>query len=119
MCSNLKSCLRREVLARRDDMTAEERKRENELLTEAVIQHPLFAASERVLLFAGYGSEVDTSEILREAFVSGKQVYLPKVVFGSDIPTMIFYRIESRDQLQGGYRGIPEPAGDTEQYVFS
>ena len=21
--------------------------------------------------------------------------------------------------MQGGYRGIPEPAGDTEQYVFS
>ena len=115
----LKSCLRKEVLAKRNAMTEKERKRESELLTEAVIQHPLFAASEMVLLFAGYGSEVDTSEILREAFVSGKQVYLPKVVSGSDIPTMIFYRIESRDLLQGGYRGIPEPAGDTEQYVFS
>ena len=76
----LKSCLRKEVLAKRNAMTEKERKRESELLTEAVIQHPLFAASERVLLFAGYGSEVDTSEILREAFVSGKQVYLPKVV---------------------------------------
>ncbi|MGN0425558.1 MAG: 5-formyltetrahydrofolate cyclo-ligase [Acetatifactor sp.] len=117
--STLKSCLRREVLAKRDAMTAEDRKRENELLTGAVTQHPLFVTSDKVLLFAGYGSEADTSGMIREAFVSGKKVYLPKVVSGSDIPTMIFYRIENRDQLQSGYRGIPEPAGDTEQYVFS
>lgn len=114
-----KSFLRREILAKRDALSKEDRERENRLLTDAVTHHPLFVSSEKLLLFAGYGSEVDTSGMLRAALAAGKQVYLPKVVQDSQVPEMYFYRIEHPDQLKTGYRGIPEPVGDTEQFLFA
>lgn len=110
----LKKEIRRESLKRRNKLTSLERERATMLLTEKILGHQWYYLSDTILGFASYGSEIDTSEILEDALQKGKKVYLPKVI-GED---MIFYRIQSMDDLQEGYKGIPEPVGDTEIFDF-
>ncbi|MCM1045431.1 MAG: 5-formyltetrahydrofolate cyclo-ligase [Candidatus Gastranaerophilales bacterium] len=105
-----KEVLRRKVLARRESLSMEERAKAAILLTEGIVGHQWFYRAKYFLSFVSYGSEIDTHPLLEEALRLGKQVYVPKVT-GAD---MQFYRIFSMDELRPGYRGIPEPKGDTE-----
>ena len=65
--------------------------------------------------FVSYGSEICTTEILENALQDGKEVYVPKV----EGREMRFYRIRSLTELKEGYKGIREPQGNTESYVFT
>ena len=109
-----KKKLRREVLARRDALTKEERERGKFLITERILGHQWYYLSDTILGFVGYGSEICTTEILETALQDGKCVYVPKV----EGREMQFYRIRSLTELKEGYKGIPEPEGNTERYVF-
>ena len=110
--------IRSRVLALRDGLTAEDRKRASVLLTERILGHQWFYRSDVLLGFASYGSEIDTGEILQEALRLGKQVYLPRVV-QADEGVMGFYRIGSMADLRPGYKGIPEPADSGREYCYS
>lgn len=128
-----KKVLRKQVLVRRDALSAEERERAKFLITERICGHQWFYLSDTILGFVNYGSEIATTDILAEAFAAGKKVYLPKVVEapantseergsdGADFKkesVMEFYRVTSLDELQEGYKGIREPKGDTEVFVY-
>ena len=102
-------------MRKRDDLSPEERKRGSVLLTERILGHQWYYMAEYLLCFASYGSEISSWEILQEALKSGKMVYVPKVV-QEDAREMRFYRITALEELMEGYRGIPEPVGDTEEY---
>lgn len=106
--------LRREILKRREALSVQERERASTLLAERIIGHQWFYRAEVLLGFVNYGSEISTVEILSEALKHGKKVYVPRVE-GEDL---IFYRIFSMEDLIPGYKGIPEPAGDTERYQY-
>lgn len=107
--------IRRAVLRARDALSEEERERGSVLLTERILGHQWFCQAEILLCFVSFGSEISTREILEEALRRGKRVYVPKVT-GEGNAEMRFYRIASLEELRGGYRGIPEPPGDTEEY---
>lgn len=107
--------LRKQILSLRDALTPHERERAALMLTERICGHQWFYLADTVLGFVSYGSEIDTSDILREALAKGKKVFVPKVT-GDD---MIFYRIYSMEDLTEGYKGIPEPVGDTESFIYS
>ncbi len=115
--------LRRRVLACRGGLRPKERERGAVLLAERILGHQWYYTSKKLLAFVGYGSEIDTCEILREALRQGKQVYLPRVLepagdSGSLLPEMAFFRISSLQELIPGYRGIPEPPDTGELYVY-
>lgn len=128
--------LRRSVLARRDEMSEEERARGSLLLTERILGHQWFYRSDTILGFVNYGSEISTEEILREALHLGKKVYLPKVIIhavekpegrnhGGEATAaksveyeMKFYQIYDLDELIEGYKGILEPTGTSQEYVY-
>lgn len=112
--ADVKRQLRKEVLKRRDSLKEAERKMAAIKLADRIIGHQWFYRSDRLLIFASYGSEIDTSEIISEALRTGKRVYLPKV----EGEEMQFYKIDSPEELEEGYRGIPEPAGSSEQYRY-
>lgn len=111
--------IRKKVLARRDALGSAEREAASLLLTERILGHPWFYRSEYFLCFASFGSEISTWELLSEALRAGRKVYVPKVAQGAEVPQMRFYRIASLKELSEGYRGIPEPAGDGEEYPYS
>ncbi len=109
-----KQSIRKQVLELRNQLTKEERDRAAILLTERICGHQWFYRSDILLAFVGYGSEIDTTEILQEALQRGKKVFVPRVE-GQDIQ---FYHITSLSDLQKGYKGIPEPSGDSQQFVY-
>lgn len=106
--------LRREVIRRREALSEEERVRAALLLTERIAGHQWFYRADILLGFVSYGSEIDTCGILSEALMRGKKVFVPKV----EGEELVFYRIGSLEELLPGYKGIPEPKGDTERYVY-
>ena len=106
--------LRKEVLKRRNTLTETDRKASSLKLADRIIGHQWFYRSDRLLIFASYGSEIETSEIISEALRTGKRVYLPRV----EGEEMQFYKIASLEELTEGYRGIPEPDGSSEQYCY-
>lgn len=111
--------IRKRILMLRDYLSDEERDRAAVLLTEKLLGHQWFYGSEIFLGFVSYGSEINTREILLEALKAGKRVYVPKVIPGKEYPEMCFYRITGMEELEEGYRGIPEPSGRSERYVYA
>ena len=112
--SAAKKELRRRILKLREGLSDSERRRAAILLSERILGHQWYYLSDTVLGFAAYGSEIDTDEILEETLRQGKALYLPKV----EGDAMQFYRVRSLSELQSGYKGIREPVGDTERYVY-
>lgn len=111
--------IRRAALAARDGLSGEERKRGSLLLTERILGHQWFYGSSEILCYVSCGSEISTREIMEEALRLGKRVYVPKVLAGSEPAKMQFYEIDSLEKLKEGYKGIPEPEGNTESYEYT
>ena len=109
-----KKAIRKEVLERRALLGPEERRDAAILLKERICEHPWFVRATVLLGFVSYGSEIDTSGIITEALKQGKKVYVPRVE-GSELQ---FYGIENLNDLQEGYKGIGEPAGNTERFCY-
>jgi 5-formyltetrahydrofolate cyclo-ligase len=136
--SETKGEIRKRILALRDGMSREERERGTLLLTDRILGHQWFYRCEDFLCFVSYGSEIGTRELILEALRIGKRVYVPKVIKSresvklsknateeqpsqmvpADAPYMEFYRITSLEDLQEGYRGILEPDGETERFLY-
>ncbi len=110
--------IRRKILRQRESLSAEARKKGDILLTERILGHQWFYRSEYFLCYVNYGSEISTRDILTEALKAGKKVYVPKVLADKE-PEMAFFRIDALEDLITGYKGIPEPAGDTEIYSYT
>ncbi len=109
-----KRVLRREVIRKRETMTAKERSRADLLITDRIIGHQWFYRAEVLLTFVNYGSEICTEEIIEEALRKGKKVFVPRI----EGEEMLFYQLESFDGLRNGYKGIREPLGDTERFNY-
>lgn len=107
--------VRKAVLKIRDGLREEERKKAALLLTERILGHQWFYLSEYFLCFASYGSEIGTDELLREALKAGKKVFVPRV----EGEEMHFCRVLDPAELKSGYRGIPEPFENAEEYLYS
>ena len=114
MIKEQKKQIRRKALACRNALTEPERERGKLLITERILGHQWYYLSDTILGFVSYGSEICTTEILESALQDGKSVYVPKVEDGK----MEFYRMFSLSELKNGYKKIPEPAGDTDRYLF-
>lgn len=115
--------IRQAVLKERDALDRKERERADLLFTERILGHQWFYRSEYFLCFVSCGSEIGTRELIREGLRAGKKVYVPKVTDGGSPegggPKMRFFRIEGTEELSPGYKGIPEPGGDSEEYPYS
>lgn len=101
--------IRKRVFALRKQYTDEQIMQMSHIVAEKVAAQKAFADAEQIYAYVDYNHEVSTRPIIEAAWKAGKQVAVPKVV-GKD---MVFYQLESYDQLEEGYFGIPEPARGT------
>lgn len=106
--------IRKGVLLARDALTALEQEGAGEALAKRIGAHPWFDMSDIILAFVSYGSEIDTKGIIREALTLGKKVFVPRV----EGESMQFYRIKGMEELMEGYKGILEPSGESERYLY-
>lgn len=100
-----KKDVRKNILAVRDCITAEDRARYNARIREIVTGTEEYREAEAILAYVSYKSEVDTTALIQQALADGKHVFAPKVS-GNE---MEFWKTSSLADLQEGYRGILEP----------
>ncbi len=99
--------IRKYVFGKRKELTQEEADRFSQEICRKVIALPQFQEAECVYAYADYNKEAATGDIIRAAWAAGKRVAVPKVTGPHE---MKYYFLESFDQLEPGYYGIPEPA---------
>lgn len=107
--------IRKEILNIRSSIPAKKRLLADMVMAERIIGHQWFYKAEVLLGFVNYGSEISTHDILLEALKMKKTLFLPKI----EGDTMVFYRVESLDELTVGYKGIMEPKGNTEAFEYA
>lgn len=76
-------------------------------IAENLFNLDVYKKCKTVLAFVSKDIEVNTESIIATAFSDGKTVAVPRCDTKSNI--MTFYIIKSRDDLEAGYYGIPEP----------
>ena len=102
-----KQALRRELIARRNGVSAQDKQRWDAAINAAIISHPVFEQSQVLLGFVPIGSEPDIKPVLEEALRLGKALYLPCCEPATR--GMTFRQVRSLDELRPGAHGIPEP----------
>lgn len=100
-----KSEVRKNVLQLRDSLTNEERLNMSLDISKNVQSMQSYQDADVILGYVSYKSEVITDELLDHAQKDGKAIFVPKVSGDS----MTFWRLENKEQLMVGYRGILEP----------
>lgn len=100
-----KKKLRKEMLARRDALTIQERKEKSEEIAKHVITLEEFQNANVVLIYDSIRSEVETAEIAQEAKSQNKMVYYPRVI-GNE---MKFYLVDEATEMEISPYGIWEP----------
>ncbi|MDX2220440.1 MAG: 5-formyltetrahydrofolate cyclo-ligase [Burkholderiales bacterium] len=103
-----KVTLRKRILAAREAMPATQRKLESMLLCGRLNANIRYQRAHAVLAYAGFGTEVDTTEFLRTVLADGKALALPRIDKARNVLTL--YRVEDLDRdLESGPWGIREP----------
>lgn len=76
------------------------------IIAKKVLESTYIKNADSVLIYASFGSEISTFEIIQDLLNSGKTTALPKC---SDNGMMTFHIIKSVSDLHPGKYGIPEP----------
>lgn len=100
-----KKDIRKYVLDKRNRITDREWEEKSRLIYDKVVTHPFFLEADAIYCYIDYRREVGTQSIIEYALRMGKKVAAPKV----QGDTMEFYYLESFEDLQEGFKGIPEP----------
>lgn len=96
------------MLARREALSPVLARAWGQGIQRRALALPAYMAARAVALYSPLGTEVETSEILRDALEAGKRLYYPKAT--ADVPGA--YRVRARTDLVPGRYGILEPEGD-------
>ena len=111
----LKKRLRVRMAGIREMLGPEGRAAADANIAAKVIEHPAYVEADMVFAYLSVGSEVDTRAIIRDAWVRGKTVAVPRCVPKTNL--MDWYRIEDFEGLESGSFGIEEPPADPERLV--
>lgn len=108
-----KKRIRKQMLARRQELTHDEVVHKSEAIIQKVLQTNEYKESQNILLYADYCHEVMTRALFEDALLHKKKVYFPKT--DGETGTMEFYQVVSVTQLYEGYKGIKEPKADADK----
>ncbi len=108
-----KSCIRKRILAVRNQLTEAERLEKSRQIRDKLYSMKEYREADCILGFVGYGGEVETIPFLERAVFDGKKVYCP---VSNEDGTMEFYRFTSKADLITGYKNIPEPSSQAEKF---
>ena len=102
--------LRKEILARRNALSLQERAEKSTQIAQKIMALPEFQKCNKILLYAPIKSEVETAEIYLEAKRCCKDVYYPRVLEKE----MEFYFVDETTTLEKSVYGILEPKPEPE-----
>ncbi len=96
---NKKKALRKIIKVRVSAISADERRKREEILHNNLFSMPEFLSASSVMLFANLPDEIDTFSLIDKCIAMGKKVYLP-VINGDDMTACEFtgeYRVGRYD----------------------
>lgn len=102
---NKKKAQRKFLLSQRRSLSVKERKLYSDKIVQTIINSPEYKRAKICFLFASMPDEVQTKELILNAFKAGKRVCLPYITSVSD-KTMEASEIYSLDELVAGTYGI-------------
>lgn len=108
---SLKANLRKQVLARRDALSAAERQSLSERITVRLLALEAYRSAGCVMAYASFGSEFDTTGFIADARAQGKTLVLPAVERGSRV-LKLHAMSDPASQLVAGVWGIRQPRAD-------
>jgi len=101
--------LRRETLARRDNLLPETRHRLSQQITSRLLSLPEVASATTFFIYVNFRSEVETLPLIHHLLREDKVVTVPWTDQKKHVLQVIQITDPDRD-LKPGYCGIPEPA---------
>lgn len=104
--SQAKRELRHAVMARRDELSAQNRAEAGRLIRSRLLALPVVQAAESLFVFVSYSTEVDTHPLLESLLDAGRRIAVPKIV---DKTTMLSVPITSMEGLEPDKMGILTP----------
>lgn len=99
------------MLARRDALSAEERRALSERITGRLLELDAYRAARCVMAYMSFGGEFDTSRLVADVLASGRRLALPRVDGATRAIRIHEVRDPQRD-LAAGVWGIREPQAD-------
>ncbi len=102
-----KGNLRKEILSLREALGPTKRKELSRRIVKHLLKSRYYQKAKKILLYASFGSEVQTDELLKEALRDGKEVYLPRTLVKEK--RLALHRVFDPSELKPGAYGIPEP----------
>ena len=94
----------------RNSLTAEEKRRLDDLIYSRLIATYQYRKCKVLLIYASTAIEVDTARIIKHALRNGRRVALPRCIKGTR--DMVFHYITDTSQLESGTFGLMEPKED-------
>ncbi len=111
----LKEEIRREVLARRNELGEKERQEKSKIIQEKVLGLEEFKKANTVMLYLNFGSEVETKWLIEKSLALGKRVVVPVTNF--DEQNFDLVKFENFEELAENKFGILEPPLETGREV--
>jgi 5,10-methenyltetrahydrofolate synthetase len=104
-----KKALRASVVAQRDALDAETRRRDSQAITTKLLTLAAYRAAGVVCAYASFGSEFDSAAFCSEVVAAGKRLLLPRI--NRAARTLELREVKNLDgDLVAGIWGIREPA---------
>lgn len=109
----LKNDIRALMKNRREQLSESQRKAYNKKISERLFALDHFKECRMLFSYVSFGSEADTTTVIKTALEMNKRVFIPKV----EDKEMNFYAIYSLDGLIRSKFGILEPSGSDRPYL--
>lgn len=105
----IKEQIRRDFKTRRRTLSCEHVKINSDKICENFLDSDIYKNCQNILAYSTIQNEVDLSQIINQALLDNKNLFLPRVEGDS----MNFFRINNTDKLQIGSYNILEPQNGT------
>ncbi|MFC6464003.1 5-formyltetrahydrofolate cyclo-ligase [Marinilactibacillus sp. GCM10026970] len=102
-----KIAIRKQVIETLTSLTSEEKRRIEASFYEALFSSSIWENAQSIGVTLSSGFEWNTEPIIRQAWLEGKKVGVPKSIHATR--ELHFYQIEQFNQVKSGYFGIREP----------
>lgn len=107
--------IRHYILEARSKLSKEECENNSRHIIQKVLESEKFKNAHAILVYIDYNKEVETRELIKQAWKFGKRVYAPK----TDETAISFHLLQEFEELRAGLKGILEPAENSEEWETS
>lgn len=108
-----KSSIRKKIISERDKIDIKEKRYKDNKIKEKLMETKYYKECEKIFIYIGFGSEINTYEYIQDFFKDNKRIFVPRTNIKNK--TMEAVEINDLNNLEKNKYGILEPSLDKEQ----